>query len=326
MAAWAALGLSPKIGTELEAYAFIRPDDDQIVPYDTPGGVVYGIGNFTDPRRFTDAIWNKAQDIGLPLDLITAEYDTPQYEFTLTFDTAVAHVDTVVLFRQMAREVALDHGIILTFLPKPMPGKGGNGMQINLSFIDSKGHNALANGDHGDPNNLNDLTRACNAGWMHHHHKAMAGLIAPNAQSYARLQPASLSGYWCNWGGDNRNVTVRLSAEGGTKARLEHSMADAAANPYTAVTTVLQAALLGLQNQYPLQAMETGNGFTTNDAKHGTAASLSEALDDLAADTALSNTVGAGLVENHIFMKRAEVEKTAALDPDALRDWYIWYL
>lgn len=72
--------------------------------------------------------------------------------------------------------------------------------------------------------------------------------------------------------------------------------------------------------------METGNGFTTNDAKPGTAASLSEALDDLAADTALSNAVGAGLVENHIFMKRAEVEKTAALDADALRDWYIWYV
>ena len=325
VAAWEKHGLTPKIGIELEAYAFIRLADGQITPYDTPGGVVYGTGNFTDPRRFTDAIWNKAQDIGLPLDLITAEYDTPQYEFTLTFDTAVAHVDTVVLFRQMAREVALDHGIILSFLPKPIPGKGGSGMHINLSFTDAKDNNALANGDRGDPQNLNDLARGCIAGWMHHH-KAMAGLIAPNAQSYARLQPASLSGYWCNWGGDNRNVTVRLSAEGGKKARLEHRMADAAANPYTATATVLQAALLGFENNYPLQAMETGNGFTTNDAKYGTAASLTEALDDLAADTALTTAVGAGLVENHLFMKRAEVEKTAALDADALRNWYIWYL
>ena len=325
VAAWEKHGLSPKVGIELEAYAFIRNPDGQIVPYDTPGGVVYGTGNFTDPRRFTDAIWNKAQEIGLPLDLITAEYDTPQYEFTLTFDTAVAHVDTVVLFRQMAREVALDHGIILTFLPKPIPGKGGNGMHINLSFTDAKDHNALANGDHGDPNNLNDLAKGCIAGWMHHH-KGMAGLIAPNAQSYNRLQPASLSGYWCNWGGDNRNVTVRLSAEGGKKARLEHRMADAASNPYTAVATVLQAALLGLTQNYPLQAMETGNGFTINDATTGTAASLTEALDDLAADKALTDAVGTGLVENHLFMKRAEVEKTAALDADALRDWYIWYL
>jgi glutamine synthetase len=51
-----------------------------------------------------------------------------------------------------------------------------------------------------------------------------------------------------------------------------------------------------------------------------------EALDDLQADTALTYAVGAGLVENHIYMKRAEVDKTAGLEGDALRDWYIWYL
>ncbi len=323
--AWEKHGLTPKVGIELEAYAFIRNADGQIVPYDTPGGVVYGTGNFTDPKRFTDAIWNKAQEIGLPLDLITAEYDTPQYEFTLTFGPAVNHVDTVVLFRQMAREIAWDHGVILSFLPKPIPGKGGNGMHINLSFCDAKDHNALANGDHGDAANLNDLAKGCIAGWMQHH-KAMAGLIAPNAQSYNRLQPASLSGYWCNWGGDNRNVTVRLSAEGGKKARLEHRMADAAANPYTATATVLHAALLGFEGKYKLQPQETGNGFSTNDATHGTAASLSEALNDLESDIPLTTAIGAGLVENHLYMKRAEVEKTASLTTDALRDWYIWYL
>ena len=161
VAAWGALGLNPKVGIELEAYAFVRNEDGTIVPYDTPGGVVYGTGNFADPRRFTDAIWNKAQEIGLPLDLITNEYDTPQYEFTLTFDTAVEHVDNVVLFRQMAREIAFDHGIILTFLPKPILTKGGSGMHVNLSFTDAKDHNALAHGDRGDPANMNDLAKGC---------------------------------------------------------------------------------------------------------------------------------------------------------------------
>lgn len=325
VAAWEGHGLTPKVGIELEAYAFTRNADGQIVPYDNPGGVVYGTGNFTDPRRFCDAIWNKAHEIGLPLDLITAEYDAPQFEFTLTFDTAVEHVDTVVLFRQMAREIALDHGVILSFLPKPIPGKGGSGLHVNLSFTDADGRNALAKGDWGNPDDLSDLARGCIAGWMRHH-KAIAGLTAPNALSYARLQPASLSGYWCNWGGDNRNVTARVSAEGGKKARLEHRMPDAAANPYTTVAAILQAALLGYEGKYDLQPKETGDGFTGNDAEHGVAASLTEALDDLAADTALSAAVGQGLVDNHIFMKRAEVEKTAALEGDALRDWYIWYL
>ena len=73
VAAWEKHGLTPKIGIELEAYAFICTPDGRITPYDTPGGVGYSTGNFADPRRFTDAIWNKAQDIGLPLDLITTE-------------------------------------------------------------------------------------------------------------------------------------------------------------------------------------------------------------------------------------------------------------
>jgi glutamine synthetase len=325
VADWAALGLVPKVGIELEAYAFVRGPDGALVPYDNPGGVVYGTGPFTDPRRFTDAIWARADEIGLPLDLITAEYDTPQYEFTLAYGDAVAHVDTVVLFRQMAREIALDHGIILTFLPKPMAGKGGSGLHVNLSFADGAGNNALAHGERGDPANLNDLARGCVAGWMAHH-RGLAGLCAPNALSYARLQPASLSGYWCNWGGDNRNVTVRVSAEGGKKARLEHRMPDAAANPYTTVAAILQAARLGVEGRLPLPPMETGNGFTSNDAPHGVAGSLAAALDDLAADTALQAAVGQGLCDNHLFMKRAEVEKTAALEGEALRDWYIWYL
>ena len=325
VAAWERHGLSPKVGIELEAYAFTRDADGRIVPYDNPGGEGYGTGNFTGPRRVCDAIWNKAHEIGLPLDLITAEYDAPQFEFTLTFDTAVEHVDTVVLFRQMAREIALDHGVILSFLPKPIAGKGGSGLHVNLSFTDADGRNALAKGDWGNPDDLSDLARGCVAGWMRHH-KAIAGLTAPNALSYARLQPASLSGYWCNWGGDNRNVTARVSAEGGKKARLEHRMPDATANPYTTVATILQAALLGYEGKYDLQPKETGDGFTGNDAEHGVAASLTEAIDDLAADTALCAAVGQGLVDNHIFMKRAEVEKTAALEGDALRDWYIWYL
>ena len=322
---WQKHGLTAKVGIELEAFALVKDDEGKLVPYDTPGGVVYGTGNFTDPQRFTDAIWDAALEAGFRLDLITAEYDTPQFEFTLAYDEAVRAVDEVVLFRQMAREVALDHGVLLTFLPKPIAGKGGSGMHINLSFENAKGHNALANGDQGGPERLNDLARGCIAGWMRHH-KGLAGLAAPTALSYARLQPASLSGYWCNWGGDHRGVTVRVSAEGGKKARLEHRMPDASANPYTAVAAVLQAARLGFEGGYPLPPMEEGDCFDRIDAGQGVAASLGEAMEDLQADAALCAAVGQGLCDNHIFMKRAEVDKTAALEGDALRDFYVWYV
>jgi glutamine synthetase len=158
------------------------------------------------------------------------------------------------------------------------------------------------------------------------HHRGLAALVAPTTLSYKRLQPATLSGYWRNWGGDHRNVTTRVSCEGGGKARLEHRMADASANPYIAVASVLQAALLGVENSYDLPALETGDGFELTDAEEGVAEGLAGALVDLSADVVLCAAVGRELVDNQLFMREAEVEKTASLDHAALRDFYIPFL
>ena len=168
IAAWEAKGLTPKVGIELEAFAFVHGPDGKLMPYDSLGGVVYGTGPFTDPRGFNDAIWDVAEELGFNLDMITAEYDSPQFEYTLTFDNALKAVDDIILFRQMAREVALHEGVILTFMPKPIVEAGGNGMHINFSFTDKDGNNALSVGDKGGPDHLNDLARGC-----------LAGLFAP---------------------------------------------------------------------------------------------------------------------------------------------------
>ncbi|WP_291731307.1 glutamine synthetase family protein [Leisingera sp. F5] len=322
---WQKHGLTPKVGIELEAFALQADDRGRLMPYDAPGGVVYGTGPFADPLRFNDRIWAMADDMGFSLDMITAEFDSPQFEYTLTFDDAVKAVDDIVLFRLMAREVALEYGIVLTFMPKPVAEAGGSGMHINFSFTDEAGGNALSSGPRGGPQHMNDLARGCLAGLLHHH-KGLAGLIAPTANSYMRLQPGSLSGYWQNWGGDHRNVTTRISAEGGAKARLEHRMADASANPYTAVAAVLQAARLGVENSHQLPPMETGDGFDRTDAREGTAADLKGAADDLERDTVLAEAVGPELVANHIFMKRKEVRKTRDLEGDGMRDFYVHFI
>jgi len=325
IAAWEAKGLTPKIGIELEAFALQTDETGRIVPYDSPGGIVYGTGPFADPLRFNDAIWEEAERLGFHIDMITAEFDAPQFEYTLTFDDALKAVDDIVLFRLMAREIALEHGVLLSFLPKPIAEAGGSGMHINYSFIGYDGKNALSSGERGGPEHMNELARGCLAGVLHHH-KGLAGLIAPTANSYQRLQPGSLSGFWKNWGGDHRNVTTRISSEGGAKARLEHRMADASANPYTAVAAVLQASLLGVEKGYELPPMETGDGFEKTDAKESCAADLKGAVKDLKADTALCEAVGEMLCANHAYMKEKEVKKTRDLEGDGLRDFYVHFV
>jgi glutamine synthetase len=323
VADWGQQGLSPKIGMEVETYAFVRDADGKLVPYDTPHSYVYSTGEFADPRGMVDAIWAQSEKSGFQLESVTTEYDTPQFEFTLKFADALTAVDDHFLFRLMMREVALKHGVLLTCLPKPFPGKGGSGIHVNFSFADRRGNNVL--GDPGEPETMTKLAKGCVAGLMHHH-RGMAGLIAPIVNSYERLKPASMSGYWCNWGGDHRGVTTRVSAEKGAKARIEHRMGDGAANPYVLVATVLQAARLGYLHSYPLPPKETGDCFVHHDATIGAPDSLSDAMDALEADTVLCDAVGKLLAENMIFMKRAEVEKTAKLEGEALRDFYINYV
>lgn len=81
-----------------------------------------------------------------------------------------------------------------------------------------------------------------------------------------------------------------------------------------------------MKNGYDLPPAETGDCFENQDATVGAPDSLAEALAELAGDTALSAAVGQELVDNLIFMKTDEIEKTKDLEGDALRDWYIHFL
>ncbi|MEM7194544.1 MAG: glutamine synthetase family protein [Pseudomonadota bacterium] len=320
---WRQEGYNTKVGIELEAYAFVQDDSGQWVPYDTPGSFVYSTGPLTDPIGFTDAIWEQADACGFDLEMLTSEFDSPQFEFTLRFDDAVKAVDDIFLFRLMAREMAIEHGVLLTFMPKPIEELSGSGVHINFSLWDDKHTNRIGDAEADD--NLSDLGRACVAGLMHHH-QGLAGLLAPTVNSYVRLQPASLSGYWRNWGIDHRGVTTRITTETGSHARVEHRMADGAANPYTVTAAVLQAALLGHKNGYELAPAETADCLENHDAKDGVAADLGSALDALEADEALVNAVGEDLVGNLVGIKREEIEKTAELSNIQQRDYYLHYI
>lgn len=322
---WKKHGLTPKIGIELEAFAFTQSSDGELTPYGTPGAVVYGTGAYTDPLRFTNAIWEKSHEMGFHMEMITAEFDSPQFEFSLRFDDALKAMDDMFLFRLMAREIALEYGVLLTFMPKPIPTAGGSGMHINFSFNDKDGKNALSEGEFGGPDHLNELSRGCLAGLMKHH-QGLAGILAPSANSYARLQQGCLAGYWQNWGGDHRGVTARISMEGGEKARIEHRMADFTANPYIAATAVLQAARLGYEKNYDLQSPETGDCFDRTDAKIRVAQDLRRAINDLEKDTDLSEAIGSLIVQNHLSMKIKEFKKTKDLEGDEMRDFYIYYI
>lgn len=320
--AWRSLGYEPMVGLELEAYVFARGPDGNWVPYDTPGACVYGTGPFSDPAHLIDLIWDTAERCGLPIESLNAEFDAPQFELTLQFRDALTAADDIFLFRQMAREVLYRKGYLLSFLPRPLAGKSGSGMHVNLSLRDREGNNVFAPRPQGQ---LPPLMQRCIAGLLHHH-ESMAGLLAPIVNSYQRLRPASLSGYWANWGFDHRCVTVRVSAEQGAGARIEHRMGDCAASPYVAIATVLQAALLGETRGYDLPPPEERDALENVSTERHTPHSLAQALDALEHDPLLTQAVGQALVDNFIAIKRAEIAELADKDEQAVFDYYAHYI
>lgn len=319
---WRRHGLDPMIGLEGEAYV-LESINDGLKPYSTPGSYVYGTGLFNDPEKLMDVIWSTAEKCDIPVESINAEYDAPQFELTLRYADALKACDDFFLFKNMAREVLYEKGYVLSYLPKPFEGISGSGLHINLSFKDTEGNNALANGI--SENNLSDLAKGCVAGLLKHH-EALGGVLAPTINSYDRLTKEGMCGYWATWGHDHRGAAVRLSKETGNGARIEHRIGDCSASPYFAVAAVLQAALLGFEKQYPLPAEAPKNLEQQDTNLSHIASSLSESLKALEADKELSEAIGSELIANYCAIKTGEVNELAGKSKKEIIDYYSYYI
>lgn len=326
---WIDLGFHPKVGIELEAYVFEPDGEGGWRPHHTPSAFVYGTGIMADPDGLIAEIMRRAEACDIPIETINSEFDFPQWELTLEYGDALASVDNIFLFQQLARETAFERGLRLTFMGKPIADKAGSGTHINLSLTDAQGNNALV--DTAADDGISTVARQCIAGLMAHH-EGLAALCAPTVNAFKRLQVGTLSGVYANWGYDHRCATVRIPPHRGSLTRVEHRMPDGAANPYIATAAVLQAARLGVVNGLEAPAPETGDGIESINTDRRVADHLGAALDDLVADTALVGAVGVDLVANFVDVKRHEWNRYVAAEGDwatsaeRITDWeWDWY-
>ncbi|MEM7242821.1 MAG: glutamine synthetase family protein [Pseudomonadota bacterium] len=320
IADWQTMRLTPMVGLETEAYLFQRDADGIWRPYDTPGAFVYGTGPENDPKGVMEEIWETAQACDIPIESMNGEYDNGQFELTLRFTDAVKACDDAFLLRVMAREIALKKDLLLTFLPKPIPDRGGSGLHVNFSFADQKGQNVIA-----PQGELSELAGHA-IGGMITHHEALAGLLATTVNSYDRLGPASMAGYWANWAEDHRLVTIRSSTKSPKSARLEHRMADCATNPYLAVTAVLQAAKLGVDAKTPLPKAEDLDGLDEVRATRHVPSGLDKSMAALDANPDLRTAVGSLLCDAMIYLKRDEFKRLNGKTVDDVRDYYLPFI
>lgn len=309
VADWAELGYTPKVGLELEAYVLEEDGDAGWKQWATPRSFVYATGRAADPTRLIDDIMTTADICGFRVESINAEFDEAQFELTLEYDDALRAADDAFVFRVMARETAMAHGLDLTFMGKPFTGISGNGIHVNFSLVDGEGNNAMF--DPGADDGLSQLAKQCLAGLIEHH-EAMTALCAPTVNAYRRLRPAELNGYWANWGHEHRCAGNRIPGARGAGTRIENRLSDGAANTHLAVATVLQAARLGVVGELVCPEPLTSDGFDDVNTDRCAPDSLAAACECLAADDVLREAVGSDVTDNFLANKEAEWERYIA--------------
>lgn len=257
---------------------------------------------------YLDDMRQTLSSLGFELQQMDHEDATGQYEINYRFDHALASADRFMLFKLAAHAVAERHGMVFSCMPKPLAHAPGSGLHFHLSITDSSGAPVFS--DSGGVLGLSTVGHAFAAGLLKHA-DALAAICAPTVNSYKRLaRSSSASGttwspVWKAYGDNNRTCVVRTVA-----GRLEWRLPDPSCNVYAALAATLLAGLDGVDAaltppapcDQDLYAVAAAGGNLPGQLPR----SLQDALDALAADTALVNALGPTFVEQFLSVKRAE--------------------
>lgn len=309
---WNELGYRPMSGYEMEF--FLLETRSPLTKLPVPEHRVYGIGAGADPTGTVEAIVEAAELADLKVEGLNSEFTPSQVEVALHYQDSLAAADAALLFRELARQVAHANGIDVTFMARPFSDAVGNGMHVNMSLASADGANAFI--DTSDPEGLSAVARHFVAGLIHHH-EALAAFAAPTVNSYKRLTPGMLSGYWANWGWDNRLSTVRIPAQRGASTRIEHRMADGTASPHLLTAALFAAGLHGVEARMELCDPQVGDADAAPNTDRHSPLSLADALDALEQDKELCAYFEPDLISVYIELKRREWQRWQ----EAVTDW-----
>jgi glutamine synthetase len=201
----------------------------------------------TDLRRETILILQK---MGIVVEYSHHEVAPSQHEIDLRYADALTMADTVMTYRLVVKQVALNHGVHATFMPKPVLDENGNGMHTHMSLFKGD-RNAFF--DAKDPNRLSDVARKFMAGLLQH---APEITLITNqwVNSYKRLVPGYEAPVYLSWALRNRSDLIRIpqyKPDKETAMRIEFRSPDPACNPYLAFAVMLAAGLEGIEKGYP---------------------------------------------------------------------------
>ena len=246
-------GLDPVVATELEFY-LCKPGWEPVQDH-----IQYS--SLTDAMDVEDCLHDMRAALlgaGLEVESSNPEYGPGQVEINIEYADAMTCADNTVLFKSIVKQVAVQHGLRATFIPKLWTDQSGSGMHVHTSLADADGGaNAFASSD-GRPNQIMEHWVA----GLIEHAPALTLLGAPNVNGAKRIRPYTFVPTHIHWGLDNRSVMCRCICEAGSSGnRVEFRSAGADANPHAIIAAILAAGLDGIERELTLPPMSEGDMY-----------------------------------------------------------------
>lgn len=256
------MGYTYYVGPELEYFYF--KDSSSPAPLDHGGyfdQVPLDVAQ--DLRR--DTILSM-QGLGIKVEYSHHEVAASQHEIDLRYNDALTMADNVMTYRLVVKEIARQHGVYATFMPKPIFGINGSGMHVHQSLFKGE-KNAFF--DKNGKYHLSEVGKLFTAGLLKHAQE-ITSITSQWVNSYKRLVPGYEAPVYICWAQMNRSALIRVPMykPGKEKAtRIEYRSPDPACNPYLAFAVMLAAGLEGIQKKYRLAEPANDNIYHMSEAE-----------------------------------------------------------
>ncbi len=256
---------------------------------------------------------NALEQIGIPVEHSHHEVAPSQHEIIIRYTDALTMADNIMTFRLAVKEVAMEHGVYATFMPKPLEQHDGSGMHVHMSLFRGE-RNVFAGGEEGE---LSETARQFIAGLLRHA-REMTAVTNQWVNSYKRLVPGFEAPIYVSWARNNQSALVRVPTVKAGKTdsvRVEYRSPDAAANPYLVLALLLAAGLEGVEQGYDLPPEVTANVHALTREQRAEMGierlpeTLAEALDLMERSELVRKALGDHVVDWFVRNRRTEWER-----------------
>jgi glutamine synthetase len=300
------LGYSFYVGPEIE-YFYFR--DSGPHPEVLDHGGYFDLTPLDVAQEYRRNTIMALERLGIPVESSHHEVSPSQHELDLRHTDAMTMADTIVTTRLAVKEVAMEHNIYATFMPKPLAGHDGSGMHLHLSLFE---HDTNAFHEDGSEYGLSKVARSFIAGLLRHGSEITA-VTNQWVNSYKRLVTGFDAPVFESWGRSNQSAVVLIPPTrkgAASSTRIEYRSPDPACNPYLTFSVILAAGLAGIENNYdlPEEAPPAPRERVTAppSGTHRLPSNLAEALDSMESSEIVKNALGDHVFEWFLRNKRAE--------------------